>query len=610
MKGKSTRVAFSNLSKAGILLFIVLFGGFVHKENTSEGLKELKGLKDFQQSAVLLNNQSDIVPFKDLAARRIASVNTGFQNAAAFDNMLRKYADVSSFNPSSLKNSGNFSGFTTLIIQVTDQSVLDPATVNFILDAQKTKEVIVAGFGNTTALQRLDPVSAPLVWNPAKSVSSAERSAEIIFGGESAEGKLQQNVSTKYPLGAGFSTVKTRLRYSSPEELGISSAKLDRIDDIMYQAINEHATPGAVVMVVKDGNVIFNKAYGSHTYGSDDKTRVDDIFDLASVTKIASTTIAAMKLYDENKLDLNKGIGSYLPDVRSTNKNGIPVRDVMLHQAGFVNLDFLSYVKSQDHSSDSSFFYPVKITDHYFLRRDFYKDVMWRKMLNTPLPTRGEYVYSDISMFMMKEIIEHQAGEPLDQFVENEFYTRLGMRTAGYNPLKRFHKEQIVPTERDTYFRRTLLQGIVHDSGASLAGGVSGHAGLFASANDLAILNQMLLNGGSYGGVEYLKPETVSLFTSKQSDVSRRGLGFDRSNGSGYPSRSASMQTFGHTGYTGTCVWVDPKYNLVYIFLSNRVYPSASTRLNSLSIRPRIQEVIYSAIQDSNRNLVASKESR
>nr|WP_255534776.1 serine hydrolase [Pedobacter sp. SYSU D00535] len=373
----------------------------------------------------------------------------------------------------------------------------------------------------------------------------------------------------------------------------------------MEEAISERATPGAVVMVVKDGNVIFNKAYGTHTYGDGIPTKTSDIFDLASVTKTAATTIAAMKLYDEQKLELNQPLGAYLQEVRGTNKHNIPVKDVLLHQAGFVNLDFFGGLKPQDHSRDSSYFFNIKASDNYFLRNNYYKEVMWPKMLRTPLPTRGQYVYSDISMYVMKELIERQSHRPLDEYVAREFYQRLGMGTAGFNPRRRFPKEQIVPTERDTYFRKALLEGYVHDSGAAMAGGVSGHAGLFASANDLAILNQMLLNGGSYGGVDYLKPETINLFTSKQSNVSRRGLGFDRSSGSGYPSRLASSETYGHTGYTGTCVWVDPKHNFVYIFLSNRVHPSASNKLNSLRIRPRIQDAVYTAIADIDSRIAS-----
>jgi len=591
---------------AAIVLFIVLFGGFNHRINEKDIVGKLAGQTDIQHTTVLLNNHLQTIPLKDLAYRKIASVNTGLGTANQFDTMLRNYDSVTSVDLKDL-SLDKLALFTTLIIQVNPQTIYTPETLDFILEVQKTKEVIIAGFGNSTALQRLDALNIPVIWNPQETAASASYSAQVIFGGIAAEGRLTQTISPKYQLGAGYSTEKTRLKYSIPEELGISSSKLSKIDDIVEEAIRVRATPSAVVLVVKDGNVIFNKAYGHHTYEESQPSQVDDIYDLASVTKIAATTMAAMKLYEQQKIDLNAGIGTYLPDARLTNKNNIPVRDVMLHQAGLVNLDFFSYLRSTDHSSDSSFFYPVKIADNYYLRRDYYKDVMWPKMLSTPLPTRGKYVYSDLSMYVMKEVIEHQAQTSLDNYVAEQFYKPLGMRTAGYNPLKHFNKDKIVPTERDTYFRKTLLQGYVHDSGAALVDGIAGHAGLFASANDLAILNQMLLNGGTYGGVQYFKPETVELFTARQSNISRRGLGFDRAeSGGGYPSSLASSETFGHTGYTGTCVWVDPAQKLVYVFLSNRVYPSASTKLNSLRIRPRIQDAIYAAIADGNGSFAHS----
>lgn len=601
------KVKLSALSKIAILLLAVLFGGFIHKVSVDDILNDLKSKKDLQSMAVLLNNGKQLIPFKSLEHRKIASVNFGSAYATSFDNMLRNYAEVKSFDGLAL-SFDKLSGYNTLIIQVTPHSAYASKTLTFIREMQKSKEVIIAGFGNTTALQTLDWFTMPVIWNPELNEEAAMNSAEIIFGGEAAEARLSQNASSNYQAGAGYSTQKVRLKYSIPEEVGVNSDKLDKIDDIVNEAIIQRATPSAVVMVVKDGNVIFNKAYGSHTYDGDIPTQTTDIYDLASVTKIGATTMAAMKLYDENKLDVDAPIGTYLPGLQNTNKRDIPVKDVMLHQAGFVNLDFFSSLKSTDRSTDSSFFFPMKVVDNYYVRRDFYRDVMWPKMLRSPLPTRGKYVYSDISMFMMKEIIEHQSQETLDKFVLNTFYKPLGMRTAGYNPRRRFDKDQIVPTERDTYFRKTLLQGYVHDPGASLVDGIAGHAGLFASANDLAILNQMLLNGGSYGGVQYLKPETVQTFTKSGSQVSRRGYGFDRSNGSSYPSSFASPETYGHTGYTGTCVWVDPKEKLVYIFLSNRVYPSAGNKLNSLRIRPRIQDAIYAAIAESKGSIASFVE--
>jgi CubicO group peptidase (beta-lactamase class C family) len=218
--------------------------------------------------------------------------------------------------------------------------------------------------------------------------------------------------------------------------------------------------------------------------------------------------------------------------------------------------------------------------------------------------TRGQYVYSDLSMYFMKEIVETITQQPMADCVKSNFYDPLGMYTTGFNPRYRFAKSIIVPTEQDKYFRKTLLWGYVHDQGAAMVGGVSGHAGLFSNASDLAILYQMLLNKGTYGGDRYFKSKTVEMFTAKQSDISRRGLGFDRydvDSKYGYPSKLASNQTFGHTGYTGTCVWVDPSKDLVYIFLSNRVNPEVSNKLLNLNIRPRIQDVIYQAIAKSTK---------
>ncbi|HEY0895545.1 MAG TPA: serine hydrolase, partial [Sphingobacteriaceae bacterium] len=308
-----------------------------------------------------------------------------------------------------------------------------------------------------------------------------------------------------------------------------------------------------------------------------------------------------MRLLEQEKLKLDTIVGAYIPKARKTDKINIPVRDVMLHQAGFIPfIPFYNHIKPEDFSRDSSFAFPVKAADNYYMRRNYFKDVMWKQMLESPVKTPGKYVYSDLSMYYMKEMVERQSQSRLDQYVLDQFYKPLGMKTAGFNPRYRFSKDDIVPTENDTYFRKTLLHGYVHDQGAAMVGGVSGHAGLFASGNDLAILYQMILNGGSYGGEQYFKPETVSMFTAKQSDVSRRGLGFDRwdpKSTNGYPSKLASPQTYGHTGYTGTCVWVDPKYNLVYIFLSNRVHPVVTNKLSELNIRGRIQDVVYQAIE-------------
>jgi CubicO group peptidase (beta-lactamase class C family) len=297
-------------------------------------------------------------------------------------------------------------------------------------------------------------------------------------------------------------------------------------------------------------------------------------------------------------------LGYYIAKTRGTNKNDIKIRELLTHEAGLIP-DIPTFEKihpATDYNHDSSVAYPTRLTDNLFLRKDYFKSVMLPDILNSPLRTRGKYVYSDLSMILMAEAEENITSVPLNVYVQQQFYTPLGMQTAGFLPLYRFNKTQIIPTEDDEKYRHALLLGYVHDPTSSLMGNVAGHAGLFASSNDLAILYQMVLNGGTYGGTQYLKPDVIANFTKKQSDTSRRALGFDMWDPNvslHYPSEFASSQTFGHTGYTGTCIWVDPKNNLVYIFLSNRVNPKVSDKLLQMKIRGRIQDVVYKAIANA-----------
>ncbi|WP_207535453.1 serine hydrolase domain-containing protein [Desertivirga arenae] len=587
-----------------IALYIFLSAEVPPKDNQSW----LNETKKVETTTVLLRNGVGLVPLKDLASNRIAIVNVGFTHASCFDSLSKRYVKTDSFS------SGSYAGdhsldklntdlklYQTVIIQLTDSTVSDTNVLNFIADLSKSKSVLIVVFGEAMALKYLDNLNVPVIWTAEKSTVSASYTAQLVFGGVESKAKLPITVSPVFQEGDGFETKAIRLKYTVPEELGIRTDDLERpVDKIMEEALTAKATPGAVVLVVKDGKVILNKAYGSHTYTSREKDKVDDIFDLASVTKISATTIAAMRLCEQGKIDLNQGLGTYLPLARSTTKNDLTLKELMLHEGGLTPfIPFYRNLKSVDFSRDSSALYSVKVADRYYLRKNYYEDVMLPQMLRSSVSGRGKYEYSDLSMYFLKEAIERQAAQPLSKYVENEFYKPLGMHTAGFNPRLRFPKNRIIPTEEDLVFRKTLLEGYVHDQGAAMAGGVAGHAGLFASANDLAILFQMILNGGSYGGVTYFNPSTISLFTSRQSSTSRRGLGFDRwdpETGT-YPSKLASPQTFGHTGYTGTCVWVDPKYNLIYIFLSNRVNPQVTDKLSTLKIRPRIQDAIYEAIR-------------
>lgn len=596
----------SNLVQTFTICTIAIFSLSACAQEHQKNEDLLKINATILQRTVLLNNQSNFIPVTALEKKNIASVNLGFGFQEKSDSLLNKYSKITSFNAANYagaadlyKLEDDLKYFNTVIISIPDLESGNAKYINFINTVAKNKAVVIALYGNQHSLAAFDAVTAPIVWSQQNSAEAAMLIPQVIFGGIAADNKLTGNLSGKYTLGSGYTTTATRLRYTVPEDAGVNSDNLKEIDNITAEAINAKAAPGMVVLVAKNGKVIFNKAYGTHTYGGA-PDKVSDIFDLASVTKITATTPMVMRLVEQNKLKLDTNIGAYIAMARNTAMNNIQVKEVMLHQAGFIPyIPFHDGVKPTDHSADSSAAYPTKVADGYFIRKDYFKEVMWPKMLNAPIRTRGQYVYSDISMYVMKDIVEHISAEPLNKYVQENFYGPLGMQTAGFLPRERFSREQIIPTENDTYFRKTLLVGYVHDQGAALAGGVSGHAGLFASSNDMAIMYQMLLNKGSYGGQEYFKPQTVMTFTAKQSNVSRRGFGFDRWDpdlAKKYPSATASSQTFGHTGYTGTAVWVDPSRGLVYIFLSNRVNPGVTDKLVKMGIRSRIQDVINNAI--------------
>lgn len=598
-----------HLTKQLQLFSLLLLIGFSACAQTAQK-EHLKNQIQQEQQAIqgtlILNNEQGVIPLKKLQERKIASLNFGFPNAAAFDERLSKYAPFNHFQCipaiADLQELADTLKFhNVLIIQVSDDVLANQAVLDFIANESIGKQLIVCGFGSSQKLALLDDYEFPIVWSQDTSDIAAQNSASAVFGGIAINTRLGENISPRYTTGSGFTTVKTRLGYTLPENLGISSQHLaEPIGQIMREAIAKEATPGAVVIIVKNGQVIFEQGYGFHTYEHKQQTLPTDIFDLASISKITATTLAVMRLHEQQKIDLNQSMGHYLLRARGTNKDKIKLRDVMLHQAGFVPfIPFYKYLKPEDISSDSSATHNVKLADGRYLRSNYYEQVMWPEMLQSPLKNAGKYIYSDISMYVMKEVVEQQSSESIEKYVQEEFYAPLGMYKTGYKPRLRFHKEQIVPTERDRSFRDTLLQGYVHDQGAAMANGVAGHAGIFSAANDLAIYGQLLLNRGTYGGEIYFSNKIVDEYTGRQSDVSRRGLGFDRWDpdiSKSYPSELASPATFGHTGYTGTCIWIDPEHQLTYIFLSNRVHPIVTNKLLELNIRSRIQDVIYKAI--------------
>jgi|CXWL01.1.fsa_nt_gi beta-glucosidase-like glycosyl hydrolase/CubicO group peptidase (beta-lactamase class C family) len=387
--------------------------------------------------------------------------------------------------------------------------------------------------------------------------------------------------------------------------------KLLVVDSIAIDGIAKNAFPGCVVLAAYQGDIIYHKAFGSYEYCASPAMSPESIFDLASVTKISATTVSVMKLFEESKLDLNKTIGDYLPWVKGTNKEDLLIKDILLHQAGLVpfiaffkeTIDTNSGIRNPAIYADKSQpGFTTRVAENVYMRNDW-NDTMFSRILKSPLGPKNKYVYSDNDFIFLGKIVEQLSGLTLDQYVQNNFYNKIGMYSTGFKPRNRFPMECLVPTETETHFRNQTTRGDVHDEGASMFGGVAGHAGLFSNAYDLSLLYQMLLNGGELNGERYLKPETIKLFTSYNSQVSRRGFGFDKPEKDNairkdpYPSSLASPETFGHTGFTGTCVWVDPKNNLVYVFLSNRVYPTRDNgKLSQMGIRGKIQDALYRAL--------------
>jgi beta-glucosidase-like glycosyl hydrolase/CubicO group peptidase (beta-lactamase class C family) len=403
-------------------------------------------------------------------------------------------------------------------------------------------------------------------------------------------------------------TVTEELKFGAGD---IQIQKLNAIDSIVYDAIKKKAIPGCQVLVAKNNKVIFNKAYGTTAGEGSSPVSLDTYYDLASVTKVSATTVSIMKLVEEGKVDINKTIGDYLPWVRGSAKSTITLKDLLLHQAGLY-----PYIKFYESllKKDGSFIQGLVSTSqdnthHSFISPnkwliDTWKDTIQNQILKSAVTTPGKYIYSDNDFIFLGRIVEQVTNMSLQDYTFNTFYGPMGMQSTGYLPLQKTNIENIAATEVDNYFRHELIRGSVHDEGASTMGGIAGHAGLFSNATDLAKLYLMLLNGGLWEGKQYLQAATINKFTAYNSDNSRRGLGFDKPEKNNatskdpYPSLSPSPATFGHTGFTGTCVWADPETGILFVFLSNRVYPTRDNKVfSNLNLRPKIQEAIYTALK-------------
>jgi beta-glucosidase-like glycosyl hydrolase/CubicO group peptidase (beta-lactamase class C family) len=486
---------------------------------------------------------------------------------------------------------------------------LSTSAINLVSQLQQKTKAITFVFGNAYVIKN---------WCGAKNLVACYEDDEIIQntavdllqGKIPALGKLPVTVCDQFKFGTGI-TLKASALSKKKGAAKLDAARLNIIDSIAADAITKGATPGAVVLVAKDGKIIYHKAYGSYTYDNAQAVNTESIFDMASVTKICATTISVMRLFDEGKLDLKKKLGDYLSWVKGTNKENLTIQNILLHQAGLVayipfykeTLDANGAPSVNYYATAKNDSFRIRVAKNLYMRTD-YEDSLYKRIVESPLGRTGRYVYSDNDFIFLGKIVEAITGLPLNEYVSREFYRPMGLTATAFKPLEQFPLHRIIPTEKEKQFRLQLLLGDVHDPGSAMFGGVAGHAGLFSDAYDIASIMQMLLNGGTLNGKRYLSRETIELFTEYHSKFSRRGYGFDKpekdnnSRRDPYPCLSASPLTFGHTGYTGTCTWVDPAYNLVYVFLSNRVNPDGgeNTKLLRMNVRTNIQEAIYKAM--------------
>lgn len=450
--------------------------------------------------------------------------------------------------------------------------------------------------------------------------------AKILYAEAAANGRLSASIGKLFATGTGVTLdSRTEPRFV-PEEHGMNSGLLAQIDRIAEEGVQADAYSQCQVVILKDGKEMYNKAFGNGTA---------NVYDLASLTKTTATLLAVMKLYDKGRLSLTDRVSDYLPFLQDTDKRDITVRELLFHQSGLPST-LLFYQDAIDKDSYEGILFKGKpdrqhpmrigrqtwanpdfrfrsgltskvrtsectlqICDSLWLNRAFKTEYL-RKIADTPLKDK-RYRYSCVGFIVLQQLVEARSGMSLDEFLAKEFYIPLGLKHTGYLPLRFLSKDEIVPSSVDSFLRKTVLQGFVHDESAAFLGGVCGNAGLFSTAEEVARIYQMLLNGGELEGKRYLSKETCKLFTTSVSKISRRGLGFDKpdmKNPKNSPcALAAPASVYGHIGFTGTCAWVDPDNGLVYVFLSNRIYPNVwNTKLQQLDIRGRIQEVMYQAL--------------
>lgn len=587
--------------------------------------------KIFKKAIIVVENKNNLLPLSIKDRKNVGILSIGETSKNVFHEMIGYYGNFNYYylpKDFSQKAKDSITNIVKkhnlLIISIHNTSSLPsknygitPQTISLIDTLSVIKKIVLNIFGYPYSLNVFNGKlnAASIIISNQDRIESQLASAQVIFGACESKGELPVSINEKIPIKKSIKIEKNSLGFSLPEEIGIESDKLAEIDTIANLGIKEGAYPGCQILIAKDGEVIYYKSFGTISFSDTLAVNNKMIYDLASITKVASTTLAIMKLYEDNKIKLDDKLSTYLKYLKKSNKRNITIRQVLSHQARLK--PWIPFYKEviKNGALDTNYFrctfdinFNIKVADSIYIQKD-YKNIIIQSIVNSELNDKEIYEYSDLGFYLLKEIVEKVTNTTLDKYLNEQIYKKLGLNSTGFNPLIFMNKNGIIPTEKDTIFRKQLIHGYVHDQGAAMLGGVSGHAGLFSNAFELSIIFQMLLQKGEYGGYKFFKPSTIYEFTRQQypSKNNRRALGFDRQvsnpNLNAHVCQSASQNSFGHTGFTGTIAWADPDYNLIYIFLSNRVNLSANNnKLSKLNIRTQIQQIIYNNILKNQIN--------
>lgn len=589
-------------------------------------------------SLTTLVNNGELLPLKRLDTLKIASVSVGAEGVSNFQQMLGKYTKVEHiFVPEKATAKDlaaiqeRLSQYNLVLLGLHETGTRPYNTMRypaellqFISNTIKNNKVVLTLFRNPYLLAKIPSVeqAEALLLTYYDHPLTQELAAQAIFGGIGTSGLLPVTVSESFKEGSGLVLEGgIRFKYTIPEEVGIRSDKLLEIDSLVLHAIRERATPGAQVLVAKDQKIIYQKSFGHHTYDSIRPVDLKDVYDLASITKITGPLPALMKLYDEDKFHLDKTMPDYIKSFRRSTIEDVPFREILAHQGRL--MPYIVYWKNTvkkngkfkwfTFKSDSSKRFPIRVADNLYLNRNYHKKIE-KAIRKAPLNEEEGYKYSGLSFLLYPQIIQDLTGQSYEDYLQKHFYNPLGATTVNFNAYKHLPPNRIVPTEYDSLFRKSQAHGMVHDEAAAMLGGVSGNAGLFANANDLAKIMQMYLNGGTYGDRRYIKEETMKEWSRVQfpEKGNRRGLGFDKPElvyEVGATAKSASKESFGHSGFTGTFTWVDPENGLLYVFLSNRVYPTRDNpKLSQFNTRTNVLQVLYDALEEQENPLGENKD--